>query len=242
VKGRALSGRVVVVSPHLDDAVLSLGATISQAARSGAAVEVLTVFAGEPASQAPASPWARRAGFRTEGEEVRARRGEDAAACALLGARQRWLAFGDAPYDRRGGEEEIFSAVAEACAGADVVVIPGFPLEHEDHAWLSPLLLGNGLPGRRLGLYAEQPYAYRSGRPPAVPDCLRPFVSQGATWTRLPACPVDWVRKWRGVRCYRSQLPLLGLTRRAGASLHRMLVDEITGGGEAVAWLAAPER
>ncbi|MER3411686.1 MAG: hypothetical protein C4305_04800, partial [Thermoleophilia bacterium] len=122
------------------------GATISQAARSGAAVEVLTVFAGEPASQAPASPWARRAGFRTEGEEVRARRGEDAAACALLGARQRWLAFGDAPYDRRGGEEEIFSAVAEACAGADVVVIPGFPLEHEDHAWLSPLLLGNGLP------------------------------------------------------------------------------------------------
>ena len=41
-----LLGRLVVVSPHLDDAVLSLGATLAHAVESGATVEVLTVFAG----------------------------------------------------------------------------------------------------------------------------------------------------------------------------------------------------
>ena len=47
-----LLGRVVVVSPHLDDAVLSLGATMAHAIESGAKVEVLTVFGCEPTSSA----------------------------------------------------------------------------------------------------------------------------------------------------------------------------------------------
>ncbi len=49
--------RVVVVSPHSDDAVLSLGAAIAAWARRGAEVEVLTVFALDPGSHAPAGGW-----------------------------------------------------------------------------------------------------------------------------------------------------------------------------------------
>ncbi|MDP9436492.1 MAG: PIG-L family deacetylase, partial [Actinomycetota bacterium] len=48
--GPAWRGRVAVVSPHLDDAVFSLGASIRGAVRRGTRVEVLTVLAGLPDS------------------------------------------------------------------------------------------------------------------------------------------------------------------------------------------------
>ena len=76
--------RIVVVSPHSDDGVLSLGASMSRWARGGAHVELLTVLALDPVSTAPTGGWDRRAGFRTEGEAAQARRGEDTAACAVL--------------------------------------------------------------------------------------------------------------------------------------------------------------
>ena len=46
--------RIVVVSPHLDDGVLSLGASIASWSRAGTTVELLTVLACEPGSKAPA--------------------------------------------------------------------------------------------------------------------------------------------------------------------------------------------
>jgi len=49
--------RIVVVSPHLDDGALSLGASMASWARRGAAVELLTALACDPASKAPAGGW-----------------------------------------------------------------------------------------------------------------------------------------------------------------------------------------
>ena len=92
------TGRVAVLSPHLDDAVLSLGAAIARAVREGATVTIVTVFAGDVDSALPASNWDRLAGFATEGEAAAARRVEDATACALLGAEPRPLPFPDYPY------------------------------------------------------------------------------------------------------------------------------------------------
>ena len=66
--------RIVVVSPHLDDGVLSLGAAIASWARAGATVELLTVLACDPDSEAPAGGWDRRGGFATEGDSARALR------------------------------------------------------------------------------------------------------------------------------------------------------------------------
>src|SRR5213080_853986 len=100
--GEELEGRVVVVSPHLDDAVLSLGAALARAARRGGAVTVLTVLAGDPASETPAGEWDSQAGFATAGEAARARREEDRRACALLGVEPVWLPFSDHQYDRGG--------------------------------------------------------------------------------------------------------------------------------------------
>ena len=82
--------RIVVVSPHSDDGVLSLGASMACWARSGRRVELLTVLALDPDSTALSGGWDRRAGFATEGEAAHVRREEDRTACAHLGAEWCW--------------------------------------------------------------------------------------------------------------------------------------------------------
>ena len=234
----SLEGRVVVVSPHLDDAALSLGASIAFAARHGAAVEVLTVFAGETGSDVPAGGWDTRGGFGTEGEAARARREEDKAAFALLGAKVTWLPFGDEQYDRHGGEDEVWRAVADAVAEADAVLVPGFPLTHADHAWLSKLLVRRGLPCRRIGVYVEQPYAYRVRKTRPRPNVSEELSSASVRWARLSARPVDRGAKREAIAMYRSQVGLLGLSPGLGSTLDRMLWREFLHGGEVVAWLS----
>jgi LmbE family N-acetylglucosaminyl deacetylase len=233
-----LRGRVVVVSPHSDDAVMSLGATIAWAAQAGATIDVLTVFALVPSSAAPTGPWDAKSGFTTEGEAATGRREEDRRACSVIGADPRWLDFGAEPYERRGSDDDIWRAVQAATEGADLVLIPGFPLLHPDHAYLSELLLRRGLSGRRTALYAEQPYAYTHRMAPlgtAVAPALKALTGADVSWTRVRTERAHRQAKLQAVRCYRTQLPQLGL-RNIG--LYRMLWHENAQGGEAIAWLS----
>lgn len=92
---------LLAISPHLDDAVLSAGATLAQLSLDGWDVEVCTVFAGVPTH--PFSPVARS--FHadcSQGEDaIEHRRDEDAAAVAMLGAAAHHWPFLDAVYRRR---------------------------------------------------------------------------------------------------------------------------------------------
>lgn len=185
----------MVVSPHSDDGVLSLGASMASWARSGAQVELLTVLALDPASSAPTGGWDRRAGFETEGAAARVRRDEDVAACNVLGASPRWLPFGSVDFDRHGDDDEVWHAMSESFEGAVVVLVPGSPLSHPDHAWLHGLV-GTRLSASAVALYAEQPYTLKQGGTPFA------AVTLGGR---------DRIAKWRAVRAYRSQLPLLGM-------------------------------
>jgi LmbE family N-acetylglucosaminyl deacetylase len=187
--------RIVVVSPHSDDGVLSLGASMARWAREGRNVELLTVLALDPASDAPTEGWDRRAGFATEGEAARARREEDRIACSALGVTPRWLPFGSVDFERHGDDSAVWSAVGEVTAGAGVVLVPGSPLSHPDHAWLNGLLVDR-VPADFMGLYAEQPYTFRAGDTP---------FAQSTAGVR------DRIAKWRAIRAYRTQLPLLGM-------------------------------
>lgn len=229
---------MVAVSPHLDDAILSLGSTLAQAVQTGAKIEILTVFSDIPSSKAPASAWDRRCGFATEGEAATARREEDRRACSVLGAKPRWLDFGDECYARRGSEDDIWSAVTAATRDADAVLIPGFPLAHADHARLSELLLRRGLSCPRIALYAEQPYMFTQGKTPigsTLSPALKSMVGATPAWTRVPTHGVYRRIKYRAVRSYRSQLRHLGL---GNIGLHRMLWREAMQGGEAIVWLS----
>jgi LmbE family N-acetylglucosaminyl deacetylase len=234
-------GRLVVISPHLDDAVLSLGATLAHAVETGASVEVLTVFACAPGSDASTDDWDRKSGFATEGEAAQQRRIEDRTACSILGVTPRWFDFGAEPYERHGSMHDVVAAVTTATAGADTILLPGFPLQHADHAALTHGLLTRGLSCRRLGLYAEQPYSFDLRATPkgAVMSIAAAPVKNGTlTWQRAGAHSRHRRLKLQAVKQYASQLPQLGLRQRGLGylRLRRMLWHEARMGGEAIAW------
>ena len=209
--------RIVVVSPHLDDAVLSLGAALSRAVRHDAEVTVLTVLAGDPASTVPAGWWDAQSGFRTAGDAATARRQEDARACSILGVAPRWLPFADEQYGPL-PEEDVVAALRTELRGFDLILLPGFPLAHQDHGLLNRLVLEQVQPKARLLLYAEQPYYLReSGGPPAG-------------WKPAAADLLDRVKKVRACRVYSSQLELLGNRGLAG----RLARFEAARGGELI--------
>jgi LmbE family N-acetylglucosaminyl deacetylase len=222
-------GRIVVVSPHLDDGILSLGASIASWARRRTPVEVLTVLACDPDSTAPAGGWDRRGGFATEGESARARREEDRRATAVVGALPVWLPFGSVDYERHGEDTEVRDAVVSAVADAELVLVPGHPLDHPDHAWLARLLedaFG------RVARYAEQPYTRRSG---GTPPHARGRAAGNGVFEPVHVTARDRIAKWRAIGCYRSQLPLLGMRRSLRRGPHRYAL-----GPEWVAWGRSP--
>ncbi len=228
-------GRIMVLSPHLDDAVLSLGATIATAVRAGLSVDVLTVYGYGPTSPAPAGPWDVKSGFATEAEAANVRREEDLTACRMLGATPHWLDFGAEPYERRGTPQDIRRAIDAQVSDAACVLLPGFPLVHADHLELTRLMLEAPLPCP-VGLYAEQPYVFYERkalqpamRAPAIDSLIGPL-----TWNHMRAERAERRLKIRAVRSYRSQLGQLGLGH---VRLHRMLWHEASLGGEAIAWL-----
>jgi LmbE family N-acetylglucosaminyl deacetylase len=231
-----LDGRkIVVLSPHLDDAVFSLGASIAEATRAGKEVRVVTVFAGDPRLPLPAAWWDRATGFATFAEAARARREEDSLACGLIGATPVWLPFGDATYEEEHEDDKVWSAVAEAVGDADAVLTPGFPLVHVDHAWLTRLVLERRFErDPRVGLYVEQPYAWRRGERPGWTEQLHGVLPEAPPWRHSRASRRDRRMKRRAFRCYASQLPMFGRQ-----PLLRIALREAIGGGEGVAWLTS---
>ncbi|WP_221763118.1 PIG-L deacetylase family protein [Streptomyces sp. WAC 04229] len=92
--------RLLVISPHLDDAVLSFGAGLAQGSQDGARVTVFTVFAGT--ASPPYSPAAQRLhgiwGISPDQDASLCRRQEDIAALGHLGAGHRHGRFLEALY------------------------------------------------------------------------------------------------------------------------------------------------
>lgn len=235
--------RLVVVSPHLDDAVLSIGATLAHLAHHQVRVEVLTVFGGDPEQHRAPGASNRRAGFPTTGEAARVRRAEDDVACGRLGVQARRLPFDDdeaAPRDAA----LLRPALADALRGADVVLLPGSPLVHPDHVLVSRVAATQVSAGTAVGLYVEQPYATwqalsRRGiaRPtPVVPvDAQRrPLAPTAMMWSRSGACWSCRRRKLAAAGAYRSQLAVLRRWPRLRISAHELLER-----GERIAWPAA---
>jgi LmbE family N-acetylglucosaminyl deacetylase len=92
--------RLLAISPHLNDAVLSIGAGLAQAAQDGAKVTVYTVFAGT--APPPYSPAAERMhavwGLSPNDDASLYRRKEDIAALGHLGVAWRHGRFLDSIY------------------------------------------------------------------------------------------------------------------------------------------------
>jgi LmbE family N-acetylglucosaminyl deacetylase len=123
---------LLIISPHLDDAVFSCGALM--AATPGAVV--CTVFAGVPQANV-ATDWDRRCGFADAHQAMRSRREEDTAALDALNAKPIHLDFLDAQYVPPEASAPT-QAIADALNDAIRRVRPGtlyIPLAmfHSDH-------------------------------------------------------------------------------------------------------------
>ncbi len=105
--------RIIYLSPHLDDAVLSAGGLIHTQAASGTPVETWVIMAGIPHDADP--PFAQVMhhiwGFRSALECMLARRTEDRRAVHELGARTVHFDFLDALYRRGPNGEPLYSDV-----------------------------------------------------------------------------------------------------------------------------------
>jgi LmbE family N-acetylglucosaminyl deacetylase len=134
---------VLVVSPHLDDAVLSCAGLIAGAPDT----TVLTAFAGFPPARDETTPaqflpgttaWDQASGFAAGDDVVGLRRAEDRAALAHLGGVPQWLDFLDSQYVIEPGESAGPADIAAGIRAAIDDLHPAtiaFPLglSHTDH-------------------------------------------------------------------------------------------------------------
>lgn len=121
---------LLVISPHLDDAVFGCGRLLADHPGS----VVLTVFAGVPRDPARLTEWDAACGFHHAAEAIAARRLEDQAALALLEATPRWLDFCDSQYDETPALPALVAALAAQVdeLSPDRVLYP-LGLFHSDH-------------------------------------------------------------------------------------------------------------
>jgi LmbE family N-acetylglucosaminyl deacetylase len=124
--------RLLVVSPHLDDAVFSCGAVL--AANRGAVV--CTIFSGCPEQQV-STDWDSHCGFTDARSAMRARLGEDGRALAILASIPERAGFLDAQYVPY-GTEATRHAIAQSLDSiirqhAPQTLLMPFGLYHSDH-------------------------------------------------------------------------------------------------------------
>lgn len=215
-------GPLLALSPHFDDAVMSVGAALAAVAGTGRPVVVCTVLAGSPAPPLsdPANQFHRNCGLGDDAVAVRA--AEDRAAVAAIGATHRHLPFLDALYRRRGddwlctwlgahfdpnlpAEPELAAEVTDGlrallddlrpAAVWTCAAIGG----HVDHRLtLTTATAACQAHGVDLSVWEDLPYAI--GQPATV--------SAGQV-TPVPIGPSELDQKLAGVACYQSQLDVL---------------------------------
>ena len=100
---------LMVLSPHLDDAVLSCGALIADSRRRGTDVIVVTVFNGRPTMpvSAPAARFHARCGL-TDSNAMDEREREDDRAIGAVGASTERLYLPEALYRKDSGSEPLY--------------------------------------------------------------------------------------------------------------------------------------
>lgn len=220
--------RLLVVSPHLDDGVLSVGGAIAQLVRSGAEVTVATVFTGRSIGPLSTAAQAFHDKCGLNRDAMRRRASEDRGACRRLGAEPVHLGLREALY-RRGDHYLYRYAEGSAIFGADVMaeaavieraahLIGALVTRVDPTLVLAPLGIGahvdheiTGAAVRYLGLDAGRVHWFED-LPYALYAHLRGWERQ--LTAGLEEAPVtvdeqDWRDKIAAVAAYESQLSVL---------------------------------
>lgn len=208
---------MVILSPHLDDAVFSCGHLLATHPGS----TVVTVFAGYPADEKVLTEWDERCGFSSSQEAVLSRRDEDRQALSLLSARPVWLDFLDSQYGHSPCPRQLASTLLQTLVDLDPYEL-ALPLGmfHSDHLLVHDAavdLLGE-LPGlSHVYLYEDVPYRSQPG---LLQQRLSALAAQGLLATpQGEELLQPSQRKAAAVAAYASQIRALG--PRSQADLRR---------------------
>ena len=190
---------IVVVSTHLDDAVLSCWSIVA----GDADVAVVTVFTGGPDDPNLVTDWDRDTGL-TSKERMTARIEENRAALAIAGRTPTDLGFLESQYGARSFDTGV---MAECLRDAELVYLPagiGVPggRVHGDHVFVRDACL-EIRPDARL--YADQPYClFRPGL--QLPEGLRDRYSEADD---VLLTPPQRERKAEAIAAYHGEVPKL---------------------------------
>ena len=216
--------RLLVISPHLDDAVLSCGALLL--AHSGATVA--TLFAGSPdAYSDPLNEHDTDCGFHPGDDTMAVRRDEDVRAMRRLGATPRWLPLCQNSHAERSDPIAVPAGAVDAivAAIADVqptCVVAPLGLSHPDHqACHASALAAREQHGGAVPWlwYSDLPYTF-------IPNVLaaRFRTLHKLGFTASPACPSvshDFDAKWNAFNEYATQVAVLERLWRLRERLER---------------------
>jgi LmbE family N-acetylglucosaminyl deacetylase len=214
--------RWIYLSPHFDDAVLSCGGLIWEQARAGTAVEIWTVFAGNP-PPGPVSVFAQsnHALWGTNGgeETVALRKVEDQEAAAQVGAELVHFDIPDCIYRRspdgiplyqetvltpphpadQGLPKQIAAALTSELLPEDSLVCPLTLGGHVDHVLARQAAESLRRP---LRYYADIPYLLNN------PLTLDPAIAM--LESELFSISEEGLNAWlEGVAAYKSQISSL---------------------------------
>jgi LmbE family N-acetylglucosaminyl deacetylase len=216
--------RLLVISPHLDDAVLSCGSLLL--AHPGATVA--TLFAASPETYTdPLNEHDTDCGFAPGEDTMAVRREEDARALAAVGATPRWLGWCQNSHVERvdpiavpvGAPDALVEAIADL---RPTCVVAPLGLLHPDHqaCHASALAARARVEDATPWLwYSDLPYAFV---PRVLAARFRALHKLG--FTASPACPPvshDFAAKWRVFAEYPTQLPVLEKLWRLRERLER---------------------
>ena len=218
----ARSPRCIILSPHLDDGVLSCGG-LASALKPHIEVCIWTLFSTAP-SRGPWSPaalWLHGCSGGLAGSRLaHARRAEDRASCATLGVKSRHFPWTEAAYrktsegrllysdrmevDVAPEDESMVDAISAALqrnlAPADLLLVPLAVAKHVDHVITRRAADRLGHPNTMY--YPEIPY---STIDPGAMDRR----GYGLRRFHYDLCPGD-VSQWvAAVRCYETQIRML---------------------------------
>jgi LmbE family N-acetylglucosaminyl deacetylase len=218
--------RIVVLSPHFDDAAMGAGQMLIRHAE--AATAVITVLGGRPPSYPDTpTPWDALGGFQPGDDVVAVRREEDRAAMVVLGAEPIWLDYPDHQYldpADRPKAEEVAPVLEEAVASqAPTAVFIPMGLANPDHVMThaAALMVRQDHPEWAWFAYEDQGYKH-------IPGLLAWRVSKlfrSGLWPTPALVPVtaEPERKREAIWCYASQIPPLkqehALTERLAANV-----------------------
>lgn len=229
-----IHARVVALSPHLDDVVLSIGATIHALTTKGVQVDVVTLFAGDPSDHRNSSYWDSKRGDQTGAQAATHRRSEDAAACREIGARPIWGDFQDIAYLSRRDPDKLWDFLAVHVSNADAVLLPGWPLQHADHRYATMLALQR-IEDVPIAFYSELPYAanplnWAKGR---VRHHESPFLAhilkEPLDWQTVRLNQSDRAAKSRAVAAYGGEVAALGYRVKLARLFDKLHAGEMLG-------------